>query len=468
MKHHFLLKLTAVFTLLRLLAPSVSEAALKPHVIMIIADDLGYADVGYHGSDILTPAIDALAAQGAKLERLYALPFCTPTRASIMTGRYPFRYGLQTAAIPADGAYGLDTDEYLLPQMLKKAGYRTAIVGKWHLGHADEKYWPLTRGFDYQYGPLVGEVDYYTHSTGGKMDWYENQAPLAEEGYATRLLGRKAVQILTEHDPKVPLFLYLAFTAPHAPYQVPEVYEDKYPEIEDPTRRAYAGMVTAMDDEIAQVLSALERKGMRKDAFIIFISDNGGNRTAMFSGESDVSDVTLPASNAPFRGGKGTILEGGTRVVGLVNWPGQIQPGIITDPIHVVDFLPTITGLADAPVKESKTLDGVDQWPVLSGKGGPVRTEMIYNIEPYRAAASKGKWKLILKAGIPMAATLYDLSNDSAEENNLADQHPDIAAGLQELIFSNARQAKPPLFFKYAVRHSDPMEKFLRPMMPEE
>ncbi|MGD8353796.1 MAG: sulfatase-like hydrolase/transferase, partial [Pseudomonadota bacterium] len=379
----------------------------------------------------------------------------------------PFRYGLQTAAIPVDGAYGLDTDEYLLPQMLKKAGYRTVIVGKWHLGHADEKYWPLKRGFDYQYGPLAGEVDYYTHFAGGKMDWYENQVPLAEEGYATRLIGRKAVQIITDHDPEVPLFLYLTFTAPHAPYQVPEAYENKYPDIKDETRRAYAGMVTAMDDEIARVLTVLDRKGMRSDTLVIFMSDNGGNRTAMFSGESDVSDVTLPASNAPYSGGKGTILEGGTRVVATVNWPGQIKPGTITDPIHVVDFLPTIAGLAGATTERSKPLDGFDQWTLLSGNGGPVRTEVIYNIEPYRAAAAKGNWKLIMKAGIPPAARLYDLSVDPAEEKDIADQHPEIAADLQKLIFSYARQTRAPLFFKYAVIHSEGMEKFLRPMMPE-
>ncbi len=459
-----------VFTfviLFQFVTPALLEAGKQPHVVFIIADDLGFADVGYHGSDIMTPAIDTIAKEGARLERLYALPFCTPTRASIMTGRYPFRYGLQTAAIPADGKYGLDTNEYLLPEMLKKAGYRTAIVGKWHLGHADKKYWPLNRGFDYQYGPLLGEVDYYTHSAKGKRDWYENQKPLIEEGYATHLIGRTAVKVIQEHNPDLPLFLYLTFTAPHAPYQVPKEYEEKYPDIEDETRRVYAGMVTAMDDEIARVLAKLDQKGMRDDTLVIFMSDNGGNRTAMFSGESDVSELTLPASNAPYRGGKGTILEGGTRVVGAVSWPGHIKPGAIANPIHVVDFLPTIVNLAGASTNGSKPLDGVDQWPRISGASGPVRTEVVYNIEPYRAAVSNGNWKLIMKAGIPPVANLYDLSTDPAEERDLANSHQEIVAELQELILSHTNQTRPPLFFKYVLTHSDRMEKFIRPMIPE-
>jgi arylsulfatase A-like enzyme len=143
---------------------------------------------------------------------------CTPTRACLMTGRYPFRYGLQTAVIPSSHTYGLPIDEWLLPQALKEAGYSTAIIGKWHLGHADRKYWPRQRGFDYQYGPLIGEIDYFTHEQHGVLDWYRDNEPVKEEGYSTNLLGNDAVKLINEHDPAVPLYLYLAFNAPHTPY----------------------------------------------------------------------------------------------------------------------------------------------------------------------------------------------------------------------------------------------------------
>jgi arylsulfatase A-like enzyme len=191
-----------------------------PNILYIVADDLGWKDVGFHGSDIKTN-LDDLAGKGAKLEQFYAQPMCTPTRAAIMTGRYPMRYGLQTAVIPQGHTYGLATDEWLLPQALKDAGYETAIIGKWHLGHADRKFWPRQRGFDYQYGPLIGEIDYFTHKVDGKVDWYRNNEVVDEEGYSTTLLGNDAVRLIQEHDPTAPLFHYLAFNAVHTPYQAP-------------------------------------------------------------------------------------------------------------------------------------------------------------------------------------------------------------------------------------------------------
>src|SRR5439155_244886 len=223
----------------------------KPNIVYILADDLGWKDVGFHGSDIKTPSIDELAAGGARLEQFYAQPMCTPTRAALMTGRYPLRYGLQTAVIPSAGTYGLATDEWLLP---------------------------------------------------------------------------------------------LAFTAPHAPYQAPKEYLDKYKNITDPARRAYAAMITAMDDEIGRVLDALEKRKMRENTLIIFQSDNGGPRSAKFTGEVDTSKVNIPCDNGPYRDGKGTLYEGGTRVVALANWPGRIKAGAVDQPIHVVDVYPTLAG----------------------------------------------------------------------------------------------------------------------------
>ena len=282
----------------------------RPNIIYIMADDLGGKDVGFHGSDIKTPNIDRLAAQGAVFDQFYAQPMCTPSRAALMTGRYPHRYGLQTAVIPSAGTYGLATDEWLLPQALRQAGYRTAIIGKWHLGHADPKYWPKQRGFDYQYGPLLGEIDYYTHAAHGKTDWFRDNKLVKEPGYVTELLGNDAVRLINKHDPKSPLFLYLTFTAPHAPYQAPQAYLDRYKHIADPSRRTYAAMISAMDDQIGRVVTALDKRGMRDNTLIVFQSDNGGPRSAQFTGEVDMSKSTIPADNGPYRDGKGMLYEG--------------------------------------------------------------------------------------------------------------------------------------------------------------
>src|SRR5262245_18138229 len=187
------------------------RGADKPNIVHIVADDLGWKDVGFNGCiDIKTPNLDALAATGAKFTQFYVQPMCTPRRAALMTGRYPFRYGLTTIVIPGSASYGLDTNEWLMPQCLKEAGYTTAIIGKWHLGHADPRYWPKQRGFDYQYGAMIGEVDYYTHSDAGVLDWFRNNKPVKEKGYTTQLLGRDAVKYINAQDQNKPFYLYLA------------------------------------------------------------------------------------------------------------------------------------------------------------------------------------------------------------------------------------------------------------------
>ena len=425
------------------------EAAHWPNILYILADDQGWKDVGFRGSDIRTPTIDNLAEGGARLEQFYAQPMCTPTRAALMTGRYPYRYGLQTLVIPSAGMYGLATDEWLLPQALKEAGYKTAIIGKWHLGHADRKYWPRQRGFDYQYGPMLGEIDYFTHSAHGTRDWYRNNKPVNEEGYVTQLLGKDAVRLINEHDPKTPLFLYLAFTAPHAPYQAPKEYLDKYKHIADPSRRAYAAMITCMDDEISKVLAALKKKKMLDNTLIIFQSDNGGPRSAKFTGEVDVSKGTIPPDNGPFRDGKGMLYEGGTRVIAVANWPGHIKPGDRTDQmIHVVDMYPTLAKLAGAKLGKNKPLDGIDVWSAIAeGKPSP-RDEVVYDIEPFRAAVRKGDWKLVWKVNLPSQVELFNITEDPSEKTNLADKYPQKVTELKQQIEALARDAVEPLILK--------------------
>ena len=436
----------AMFAGAWVVAPAQAQRASRPNIVYIVADDLGWKDVGFHGSDIKTPNIDKLAEGGARLEQFYAQPLCTPSRAALMTGRYPFRYGLQTGVILAGQKYGLPTDEWLLPQALKDGGYRTAIVGKWHLGHADRKYWPRQRGFDYQYGAVLGEIDYFTHAEHGVTDWYRNNQKVMEKGYVTELLGADAVKLINGHDPKVPLFLYLTFTAPHAPYQAPQAYLDRYKEIEDPTRRAYAAMITCMDDQIGKVLGALEKRGMRDNTLVLFMSDNGGNLSSLFAGEMDVSKIKLPSDNGPYRGGKGMLYEGGTRVAALANWPGHIKPGDVAGMMHMVDMFPTLAGVAGVPLGKGKPLDGLNVWPAISEGQPSPRTEVVYNVEPFRAAVRQNDWKLIWRTPLPAALELYNLADDPSEKNNVAAQHPETVIALQQRIGALATEMAKPMF----------------------
>lgn len=443
----------AIFLLVPLFAAGAAASAFaanpKPNILYIVADDLGWRDVGFHGSDIKTPNIDRLAQTGARLEQFYAQPFCTPTRACLMTGRYPFRYGLQTTVIPSSHTYGLPTDEWLLPQALKQAGYTTAIIGKWHLGHADPKYWPRQRGFDHQYGPLIGEIDYFTHEQHHVLDWYRDNRPVREPGYSTTLLGNDAVAFIDRQTTALPFYLYLAFNAPHTPYQATPEYLEQYKSIADPSRRAYAAMITALDDQVGRVVKALDERGLRDNTLIVFQSDNGGTRNAMFTGEMDMSNVKIPCDNGPYRDGKGSVYEGGTRVVAIANWPGHIQPGsVVNGMIHVVDMYPTLAALAGAVADPKKPLDGIDVWPTISeGKPSP-RTELIYNIEPYRAGVREGDWKLIWHTLLPSSVELYNIADDPSEKNNLAKKFPEKVASLQKRANELAGQAVKPMILE--------------------
>ena len=425
-----------------------ADGILKPNILHIVADDLGWKDVGFNGcADIRTPNLDALAAGGAKLTQFYVQPMCTPTRACLMTGRYPFRYGLQTAVIPSVSAYGLDTTEWLLPQCLKEAGYKRSIIGKWHLGHADRKFWPKQRGFDYQYGAMIGELDYFTHDEHGVLDWFRDNKPVKEEGYTTTLLGKDAARLIEGHDPATPLYLYLAFNAPHTPYQAPREYVDRYAHIEDPTRRTYAAMVTCLDDEIGRVVRALEQKNMRGNTLILFHSDNGGTRSAMFAGVmADMSKVKIPCDNGPYRDGKGTLYEGGTRVCALANWPGRVRAGTVDGLIHAVDVYPTLAALAGASTSKCKPLDGVSVWDAISRGEPSPRGEIVYNIEPFRGAVRRGEWKLVWRTLLPASVELFDLAQDPSEKNNLASKHPDRVAALQRRVEALAKESAKPLF----------------------
>ncbi|MEJ1158283.1 arylsulfatase [Prosthecomicrobium sp. N25] len=428
-----------------LVTPARAQAAPRPNIVYIVSDDQGWRDAGFNGStEIRTPNLDRLAKTGTVFEQFYALPMCTPSRATLMTGRYPFRYGLQTGVIPSGGAYGLSLDEYLLPQALKDAGYRTAMVGKWHLGHARREFWPRQRGFDSYYGPLVGEIDHFKHTAHGVVDWYRENSVLQEEGYDTDLFGAEAVRIIQGHDKQKPLFLYLAFTAPHTPYQAPAAYLETYKHIADESKRNYAGQITAMDDAIGKVVAALDAAGLRDNTLIVFHSDNGGTRSAIFTGESAVKGE-LPPNNGVYRDGKGTLYEGGTRVCGFANWPGKVPAGRAKGLVHIADMYPTLTGLAGARTGKAKPLDGYDMWGhIARGEKSP-RTELVYNVEPFRVAVRQGDLKLLWVPILPSRVELYDLAKDPSEKTNIAEKSARQVEKLKRRAEELAKAAVPPL-----------------------
>ena len=426
----------------------------KPNVVIILADDLGNADLGYRGSDIRTPNIDKLAEGGVRLESFYGMPVCTPARAELMTGRYAMRYGLETLVIFPSHTYGLPTDERTLAQALKDAGYDTAMVGKWHLGHADKKYWPQNRGFDHFYGNLVGEVDYFTKERGGIVDWQRDGTFLKEDGYFTTLIGNEAVDIIESHDTANPLLLYVASLAPHAPYQAPEEDIAAYKDLAgDIHRQTYAAMITDLDKLVGRIVDALKQKKMLDNTLIIFSSDNGGATSALFatgarspeereeSGGVGLEQKT-PASNAPFRGGKGSLHEGGVRVPTIFYWPGKLKPGVVNEPLSMVDVMPTVLALAGGEGSPDHPFDGKDIWPTLAQGEPSPHEDVLINVEAFRGAIRKGNWKLIKIALLPGKTELFDLSKDPGEEHNVADQNPDIVADLESRLLAYAKQKK--------------------------
>jgi len=433
--------------------PSTTPGAGKPNIVFIMADDLGNADLGYRGSDIATPNIDKLAAEGVRLESFYGMPVCTPSRAALMTGRYAMRHGLQTLVIFPSHTYGLPTDERTLPQALKEAGYQTYMVGKWHLGHADKKYWPQNRGFDHFYGNLVGEVDYFTKDRGGLTDWQRDGTFLKEKGYFTTQIGNEAIKLIQQQDPSKPFFLYFASLAPHAPYQAPQEYLGRYSSIKDEKRRAYAAMITALDDQVGRIVGELDKKHLRDNTLIVFSSDNGGATSALFAtgarseeergGSGGVAlGAKPPASNGALRGGKGSLHEGGVRVATIFHWPGRLAPSIINEPVHMVDVMPTLLALTGGTGSPDHPFDGKDIWATLAeGKPSP-HEDILINVEATRGAIRKGDWKLVKIATLPGKTELFDLSKDPGEQNNVAAENPGIVQDLESRLTAYAKQQK--------------------------
>lgn len=402
----------------------------KPNIVYIVADDLGWGDVGWHGSEIPTPNLDKLANAGAKLEAFYVQPVCSPTRAALMTGRYPIRHGLQVGVVRPWAQYGLPLEEQTLPEGLKTAGYATAIVGKWHLGHFAADYLPTRRGFDHQYGHYNGAIDYNTHIRDGGFDWHRDDRLCNDEGYSTHLLAKEAVSIVERYAGKKPFFLYVPFNAVHSPHQVPQEYLAPFQHLEG-QRKLYAGMLTAMDEAVGKIVAAIDASGQRDNTLFLFNSDNGG---------PNPGKVT---SNGKLRAGKGTHYEGGVRVAAFATWKGRIPEGsTVSEPLHIADWYPTLLQLTGANVDQRLPLDGRDVWDSLAhGKPIPDR-ELLINATPSAGALRQGNWKLVVtgppareeqedeEAPAAKGKTqiqLFDLAADPYEEKNLAAENRDVA-----------------------------------------
>ena len=419
-----------------------AAAAAPPNVLLIIADDLGYADVGFNGGkSFATPNLDRLAATGVNLTNFRACPMCSPTRAGTMTGRWPLRFGMMRAVVPPWSPYGLPSEEQTIPELLSEAGYaRRACIGKWHLGQAKRQHAPLEHGFTHFYGHYNGAIDYFTHEREGEIDWHRDWDTDREPGYSTDLVAAEAVRYITESPAGKPWFVYLPFNAPHSPYQALEEDLARFPHLKQADRRAYAAMVESLDRAIGRVLTAVESRADADNTLILFYSDNGGI-------------PKVGSSNAPWRGEKLTVYEGGTRVCAAVRWPagGLSGGGRFEGRIGYIDVLPTLLAAAGAPA--SAQVDGIDLLPALRGeKPLPDRMWFSYLHQSGDAHASvhDGSWKLVAHGDFftespaqPPRYELYQLADDPAEKEDLSARQPEMASRLQVALREFGRLQRP-------------------------
>ena len=431
-----------------------------PNVVIFLADDLGWADVGYHGEDVIeTPSIDRLAREGAQLDRFYSTPICSPTRAALMTGRDPMRLGVAYGVIMPWMTNGIHPDEHFMPESFRAAGYQTAMVGKWHLGHAQETYTPRARGFDHFYGHLHTEVGYFPpFGNQGGRDFQRNGETIEDEGYETFLLADEASRWIRERDADKPFFLYVPFIAPHTPLDAPEDLLEKYADMKDDrqparsqqtdesrmfrklllqksARPVYAAVVDAMDQAIGRVLDTLDAEGLAEDTIVLFFSDNGGAAYA-----------TGGADNVPLRGGKGDTFEGGIRVVSVMRWPARIEAGSkMTSIMSAMDVFPTLTEAAGIEAGNEFDLDGRSLWPAIAeGREMPRKELLFFASETpihgvFNLTGFDDQWKLVqrIEQGLVSAdveSWLFRTDIDPEERINLAEKHAEKVREMAQRI----------------------------------
>ena len=415
----------------------------RPNFLFILADDLGWGDVGFHGGQVPTPNLDRLASEGLELEQHYVYPVCTPTRVAFLTGRYASRFGVSTP----QNERALPWDTVTLPLALRSVGYDTALCGKWHLGSKPE-WGPQFFGFDHGYGSLAGGVGPWDHryKVGPfTYTWHRNGELIEEQGHVTNLITKEAIRWLKSRTER-PFFLYVAFTAVHIPIREPKEYLDRVPSsIQEPSHREYAACILHLDDSVGKLLEGLEATQKASQTVVVFTSDNGGT-TARNDDPQYPPDGYTPGraagNNRPLKGAKGTVYEGGTRVPTVVRWPGVVKPGKYPSPVHITDWMPTFCTLAGYQPAKPLKWDGRDIGPFLFGAAEP-SPRTVYTVGPnFRSLAFRdGEWKLIVHAATNTEderLELYNLANDPNEENNLATDFPEKVAELRAKLLAEA------------------------------
>ena len=421
-----------------------------PNIVLIMTDDLGYGDLGCYGcADIRTPAIDRLAAEGVRFTTFYAnAPECTPTRTALLTGRYQHRVGGLECALGIGnvGRYdnavrlretndlGLPVGQTSIARMLKEAGYATAICGKWHLGY-EPKFFPLKHGFNYWFGPVGGSVDYFHHCEyTGQPALYLNDRPIEREGYLTDLITDEAVKFILRRR-NTPFFLYVAYNAPHTPYQGPDDRKaEPVPQADygKGSRTTYAAMVERVDEGVARILATLEDKKLADNTLVVFMSDNGANKTG---------------NNRPFSGYKGNLFEGGIRVPCIAKWPGVLAEGVVSDqPCMTMDFSQSIVRAAGTRPPANRPFDGIDILQAAE-TNQPVQERTLFwrarRAERTRKAVRDGSLKYIsLQDGDNVEEYLFDLERDPAEKNNLLSKQKEDVRRLKALLKSWEEKVK--------------------------
>ncbi|HUQ68602.1 MAG TPA: sulfatase-like hydrolase/transferase [Planctomycetaceae bacterium] len=401
------------------------ERTGRPNIIVILTDDHGYADVGFHGcQDIPTPHLDALAKAGAICTDGYVTcPVCSPTRAGLLTGRYQQRWGFDDNSWSAKT--GLSVDAKTVADFLQSAGYSTLALGKWHLGQLPQ-FRPLKRGFTDHYGFLGGGRSFlplkesegvpFVPKDPDQVDLWRNEIRVEDPPYLTDALGDEAVAYIDRHKTD-PFFIYLAFNAPHVPLQATDKYLQRFPSLQG-ARRVYAAMLSAVDDAVGRITDKLQREQLDESTLIFFLSDNGGH------------PIANGAQNRPLRREKGTVYEGGIRVPFVVKWTGHVPAAkIYTQPVVSLDIAATALAAAGVASPTDNPLDGVDLIPYLAGRKPEPPHETLYWRFVDQRAIRQGKWKLMTPRGEPEA--LYDLATDLSESTDVAAANPEIVAQLR-------------------------------------